>query len=98
MRWKYYYVLKESYNYILIYGNVSSNSLKGGIWLFELVELDLDNWPIVSNTGDETLHGYSSGLPEHRALWVSRVILKRWSWNGKMLCWKNGERLCTFIV
>ena len=50
-------------------------------------------WLFVIDTGEGTLHGHCLGLLGHRAIWVSRVIPTRWSWNDRMLCCDRGNSL-----
>ena len=46
------------------------------------VELYLGGENVLRWHWSKKLHGPCLGFPGHRALWISRVIL-RWSWNGR---------------
>ena len=67
--------------------------------LFELVEL---YWEDAHENSHlfvilrKRLHVHCSGLPGQRALWVGRVVLRRWPWNG--YSWVMFGKCCFVIV
>ena len=44
------------------------------------------------------MDGCFPGLPGHRTYQISRAILIRWFWNGRILCCNARDRLCSVIV
>ena len=66
-------------------------------------------WSFIHESGEETLYIHCSGLLRDRPLWVGRVVLGRFSWNGRvlsgdswgetrwLLLWSPGRELFTFV-